>query len=742
MASFAESLSYTKVSGDTIFDVDIDGDGVYLFAHNGKNIVMRTYPLRGGAHVSTVTALPSGSISGQINAACRVGTSLVVIDNRNVRVFNAQGVQTSITGLRNDALDSYFGPILRGIDYDVSTNPDSYIFVFSAVTSSPFARDQVILARLGVSLPDDFSSAVRIDSGDFDDAGMSLGKSGGGVYVYDPDRDELREYSNSFAYVDAQAISQVDDFRGVGFHDTHILVVDDSDFHYYGEAPALPNVSPVWTTTVTSYTLNVNPSSGDTVATVRATDEDVGAVLTYSLTGTHRTLFAISSGGVITVAGALSNGTTYNINAVVSDGTVSVPLALTVRVRANTAPTISTTQTTYNLAADSADGTVVVNVQASDSDAGDSLTYDLSGTNESLFAISDTGVLTIDGTVTNGTTYNVTVIVSDVAGLTDTLALMVVIAPTPVTNTAPRWLTSQTNYTLGAGVSTGAGVANLSATDADNDTLTYTLTGDDESLFAISSGGVVTVDGALVNGQTYNFNAVVSDGTVSATLGLVVVVGSNTAPVWDTTVVDYSLGVNIPAGRVVSVLQASDADDDTLTYSLTGTDESKFSISSSGVLSTAEALVNQTTYSFNAVVTDGTDTVTLALTVSAGFGYTPPVRLERQIEGLEEYQEGFDVVRQSDPIQIIAVDAEMIRQTAASLIAFLGVDTPGVTKQLSRLLITPVNPIREVELGDKIFLHEGIGGLVPTAIPTNAWTIVGFLSVADSLKQTFVCESP
>ena len=150
MAAFAESLSYTKVSGDTVFDVDIDGDNVYLFASNGNNIVMRTYPLRGGAHIASVVATPGGLISGQINAACRVGTGFVAIDNRNLRVFNAQGSQTSSTSLRNDSLNSYFGPMLRGIDYDVSTNPDSYIFVFSAVDSFTFSRDNVILARLGV----------------------------------------------------------------------------------------------------------------------------------------------------------------------------------------------------------------------------------------------------------------------------------------------------------------------------------------------------------------------------------------------------------------------------------------------------------------------------------------------------------------------------------------------------------------------------------------------------------------
>ena len=406
------------------------------------------------------------------------------------------------------------------------------------------------------------------------------------------------------------------------------------------------------------------------------------------------------------------NGTTYNFNAVVSDGTASVSLALTVSVRANNAPTISTTQTTYNLAASPADGLPVVNIQASDSDAGDSIAYSLTGTNASLFAISSSGAVTVDGTLVNGTTYNVTVVVTDDAGATATLALMVVVAPTPVTNTAPRWLTTQTTYALDKDVASGAVVVNLSATDADNDTLSYSLTGADAGRFAISSSGVVTTSQALVNGTTYNFNAVVSDSMASATLALVVTVGENTAPVWQTTVVDYSLGINVPVNRLVAQLEATDVDNDSLTYSLTGTDADKFSISDSGVVTTAEALANGITYNFDAVVSDGTASVSLALTVSAGFGYTPPVELPRQVIGLEEFQESFDVVRGSDPLQVIAVDQDMIRQTAASLIAFLGVDTPGVTKQLSRLLITPVRPIREVELGDKIFLHEGLVGLV------------------------------
>ena len=56
-------------------------------------------------------------------------------------------------------------------------------------------------------------------------------------------------------------------------------------------------------------------------------------------------------------------------------------------------------------------------------------------------------------------------------------------------------------------------VGTVAATDADNDTLTYSLTGTDASTFAIDANGQITVAAALTHSDTYSFNVVADDGT-------------------------------------------------------------------------------------------------------------------------------------------------------------------------------------------------------------------------------------
>ena len=114
---------------------------------------------------------------------------------------------------------------------------------------------------------------------------------------------------------------------GQGIRNPHGLVSTD----FPASTPA--NVAPSWTTTQTDYTLPANVAVNTLVASLVATDAD-GDTPTYSLTGTHAALFSISSAGVVTVASALTNDTTYNVTAVASDGTLQDTLALTIVVSA------------------------------------------------------------------------------------------------------------------------------------------------------------------------------------------------------------------------------------------------------------------------------------------------------------------------------------------------------------------------------------------------------------------------
>ena len=96
---------------------------------------------------------------------------------------------------------------------------------------------------------------------------------------------------------------------------------------------------------------------------------------------------------------------------------------------------------------------------------------------------------------------------------------------------------------------------------------------------------------------------------------------SNSAPTIDNTSTDYSTQENQTSGFMVN---ATDADGNPLSYSLSGPDASNMSISTSGVVSFAVApdFENPTdenkdnVYSFNATVSDGTLTATKGFTIT------------------------------------------------------------------------------------------------------------------------------
>ena len=96
---------------------------------------------------------------------------------------------------------------------------------------------------------------------------------------------------------------------------------------------------------------------------------------------------------------------------------------------------------------------------------------------------------------------------------------------------------------------------------------------------------------------------------------------SNSAPTIDNASTDYSTQENQTSGFMVN---ASDADGNPLSYSLSGPDASNMSISTTGVVSFAVApdFENPTdenkdnVYSFNATVSDGTLTATKGFTIT------------------------------------------------------------------------------------------------------------------------------
>ena len=169
----------------------------------------------------------------------------------------------------------------------------------------------------------------------------------------------------------------------------------------------------------------------------------------------------------------------------------------------------------------------------------------------------------------------------------------------------------------------------VAATDANNDILTYSLSGTDAASFRIVSYNGQLRTHAALDYETKNAYFVVitaSDGTLTDTISMainVTDVDENRGPVFSegsttTRTVAENTAANTSIGTPVA---ATDPDNDILTYSLGGDDAAAFRIvSRTGQLRTHAALDYETknAYTVTITVSDGslTDTITVTINVT------------------------------------------------------------------------------------------------------------------------------
>jgi VCBS repeat-containing protein len=399
------------------------------------------------------------------------------------------------------------------------------------------------------------------------------------------------------------------------------------------------------------------------IATIEAADEDRNTSLTYSLVDSagaqdENLLIIDSASGAIAFLVAsnfeapldLNSDNTINFSVLVSDGALSAQADYSFAViNENESPVISTTSI-----ADQAEGvTSVMTIAASDPDAGTTLLYSLVASE----GLKDEGLLSIDsssgaiafvsapnfevpGDVGANNTIEFSVKVSD-GSLSSTQDFSFTI-----TNVNEAPVLSAATFSI-AEQSTAVGT--ISASDPDGSTsLTYSLASgsdaiDDGLLSINSSTGVVSFlaapnyespgDQGLNN--VYNFTVNVSDGSIVTSKAYSVSVGNvNEAPVFSIA----SAQNIVENSSSTIVVTASDPDTSSLTYSLSGSDASKFSISSNGVLSFVSTpdyeapsdYGSNNVFDLSVSVTDGaySSSVTLVITltddVSDNFGIALP----------------------------------------------------------------------------------------------------------------------
>ena len=364
---------------------------------------------------------------------------------------------------------------------------------------------------------------------------------------------------------------------------------------------------------------------------VAATDADSGDTLTYSLEGRDAASFDIntSTGQLRTIAGVtLAAGTTYEVEVVVSDGTDSARITVTIEVTAgppNNPPVFSDgASATRSVARSAAAGTAIGDpVTATDSDAGATVTHSLEGADAASFGINAANgqLLTVTGVTLDQSTYTVEVVASDG---TDSARITVTINVD--LNTAPTFRegTSTSRSVVENGqVGTNVG-SPVTATDADaGDTLTYTLGGTDAGSFTINSSTGQIQTARVLDQSTYTVEVVASDGTASARITVTINVDLNTAPTFrEGTSTSRSVVENGQVGtNVGSPVTATDADQgDTLTYTLGGSDAGSFTIvAGTGQIQTAAVLDEETRSSHTVTVTandETTDSVPITVNIA------------------------------------------------------------------------------------------------------------------------------
>ena len=230
---------------------------------------------------------------------------------------------------------------------------------------------------------------------------------------------------------------------------------------------------------------------------------------------------------------------------------------------------------------------------------------------------------TITG-LTASTAYHVQVRAKNAEGTSDWSSSGSGTTNTPP-NSAPTVANMIPDQTATAGKTFSYAFPANTFNDADNDTLSYAATKSDGTalpawLTFTDSTRTFSGTPAASDAGTVSVKVTASDGTdsVSDTFDIKV----NRAPAFASAAVTRSVAENTAAGgNVGAAVTATDADGDTLTYSLGGTDASSFELGSSSGQITVKSGTTlnfeaKTSYSVTVTASDATDSATATVTIN------------------------------------------------------------------------------------------------------------------------------
>ena len=425
-----------------------------------------------------------------------------------------------------------------------------------------------------------------------------------------------------------------------------------------GSGETAANNAPVFTDPPTAVAVAENAAGGAPVVAITATDPD-GDTLSYSLDSATDAVFDIDSSGLITVAAGATpdHEATPSFAAVVtaSDGTADATHSLTISITdvleppdAPATPTVTGASTT----------SVTVSWTAPDTTGRPDITdYDLryraSGATEwTDHSFTGTGTTTTITGLSVGTTYEAQVMAGNDEGDSGWSATGsgAPEAPTPSTptitiaaGTSPVTEGTAASFTVTASPAPTTNLTvNLSVADVVGSN--FVASGDEgDKTVSISANtasatySVATVADAT-DEESGDLTVTVASGagyTVGSPSSASVIVNddddpSSNAPVFTNQATTARVPENSADGTAVVTITATDADGDTISYSLDSTSDAVFDINSDGAITvqvdSGSALDHEDMSSYTVTVTanDGANSASHQLTISVTDEDEPP----------------------------------------------------------------------------------------------------------------------
>ena len=639
----AAELSISNVGGITFNNPpDFETKNTYsvtVIVSNGNETVNQTLTI----NIQNINEYPiinglDSSITFNENAT----TNVVEVDATDndagtVLSYSLSGDDASALSISNTGVITFNSPP----DYETKNTYNINVEVSDGiVTTSPALtiniqnlNDPPVINNLANNIyfnENESVDVVTVNATDQDGSNVSFSLSGA-------DASELSISSSGVI-----SFNSVPDFGTKNTYNLNVLVSDGTNstsqaivinIQDVNEPPVINYLSTSNVGSTQASVFSYNEGATEDVLTVNASDDDLGTVLTYGLTGgdvasTAHASLLISNTGVISfnyppdyeVKNSYSD-----VTIVVSDGTFSVTKDISINIMQIDEPPVIN-NLSNSISFDENSTADVVTVNASDPDAGSNLTYSLGGADATELSISNTGVITFNSPPDYETknTYNINVEVSD-GTLSTSQAIninIVNISESPVINSPANSISYNENATTS--------VVSVNATDSDEGTVfNYSLSGADASALSISNAGVITFNSSpdFETKNSYSFVIEVSDGQNNTSQAQIInIINVDESPVINGLANNISFDENSTADVVT--VNASDPDaGSNLTYSLGGADATELSISNSGIITfnTSPDFETKNTFNVSVSVSDGSNVASQAITINIQDTNDPPV---------------------------------------------------------------------------------------------------------------------